>query len=255
MRRAEAGVTLDPAQASAADQGVKAMMPVGRPLLDYILSGLAEAGITKVCLVIGPEHTAIQEYYRSEARPTRLSLTFAVQQEPRGTADAVLAAEEFAGGEPVLVQNGDNYYPIGALAALAALPRAGLVGFRQSSLVADGGIPPERVMAFALIAADQGGHLTRIIEKPTPEEASTFGPDPLVSMNAWLLPPTIYAACRAVRPSPRGELELQNAVRLAMDQHGEQFRVVESSEAVLDLSTRADIPRMAARLAGVEVQL
>ncbi len=255
MRRADVGVTLDAKQAALADQGVKAMIPVGRPLLDYILSGLADAGIRSVCLVVGPEHSAVRDYYRSEVSLTRLSLTFAVQPEARGTADAVLAAEEFAAGNPVLVLNGDNYYPGAALAALRALPRAGLVGFRKSGLTADGGIPAERVMAFALIAIDSSGHLTRIVEKPTPEEAGTFGPDPLVSMNAWLLPPTIYDACRRVTPSPRGELELQDAVGIAMDRMGEQFLVVESADPVLDLSTRTDIPLVTARLAGVEVRL
>ena len=110
-------------------------------------------------------------------------------------------------------------------------------------------------MAYALIAVDPSGHLTRIVEKPTPAEAGTFGPDPLVSMNAWLLPPTIYDACRLVVLSPRGELELQDAVGIAMDRMGERFRVVESTDPVLDLSTRVDIPLVAARLAGVEVRL
>jgi glucose-1-phosphate thymidylyltransferase len=255
MRRAEAGIQLDPTQSSAAAQGLKAMIPVGRPLLDYILSGLADAGITSVGLVIGPEHTGVREYYRSSVALTRLSLIFLVQQEPLGTADAVLAAESFAAGGPVLVQNGDNLYPTSGLAELAALPRAGLLGFRQSALVARANIPAERVRAFALMSAGQDGTLQCIVEKPSPAEAAGFGPDPLVSMNAWLLPPTIYQACRMVTPSPRGELELQDAVRIAMARMGERFQVVESAEPVLDLSTRADIPAVAARLAGVEVRL
>lgn len=255
MRRADAGVALDPSQAAAADRGLKAMIPVGRPLLDYILSGLADVGVTSVCLVIGPEHTAIREYYGVTVSLSRLSLTWAVQDQPKGTADAVLAAEQFAADRPVLVLNGDNLYPAGALAALAALPRAGLVGFRRSGLIADGSIPPERVMSFAFIDTGPDGILTRIIEKPTREEAATFGADPLVSMNAWLLPPSIYASCRAVRPSRRGELELQDAVRRSIEQVGEEFRVVESSEPVLDLSGRSDIPGVTARLRDVAARL
>lgn len=255
MRRPDTGVTLDPSQAALADQGMKAMIPVGRPLLDYILSGLADAGLTSVCIVVGPGHDAVRQRYQGASPPARLALRFAVQAEPLGTADAVLAAEGFAGGEPVLVQNGDNLYPVAALARLAALPRAGLVGFRRSALVARGNIPPDRIPAFALIAVDQEGCLARIVEKPDPAEAESFGPDPLVSMNAWLLPPTIYEACRRIRPSRRGELELQDAVRLAMAEYGERFPVVESGEPVLDLSNRADIPAVTARLAGVEVRL
>lgn len=255
MRRADAATSLDRAQAQTAEFGIKAMIPVGRPFLDYGLSGLADAGCAKVCLVIGPEHDAIRAYYEGAARPTRLSISFAVQQRPLGTADAVLAAESFAGGDSVVMVNSDNYYPPRALAALAALPRAGLVGFRQSALLAGSSIPPERIRAFALISVTRDRALDRIVEKPDAAEAAAFGADPLVSMNAWLLPPTIYDACRAVRPSRRGELELQDAVRSLLRLRRERFLVVESNEPVLDLSSRSDIPVVAERLRNMEVRL
>ena len=224
------------------------MIPVGRPFLDYVLSGLADAGVQRVCLVIGSTQELIRQHYEGPGTPSRVRLEFAVQPKPLGTADAVLAAEAFAAGEPVLVVNGDNLYPRSALCALRALPRAGLVGFRRSGLVRAGNIPPERIVAFALLEAGADGELTRIVEKPDLEEAASFGADPLVSMNAWLLPPSIYAACRAIRPSPRGELELVDAVRHAMERLGERFRVIASGEGVLDLSSPADIPEVAARL-------
>ena len=253
MRAAEPATGLSAAQRAAAADGHKAMMPVGRPFLDYILSGLADAGLQRVCLVVGPAHQAMRDYYTGPGRPQRLALEFAQQDQPRGTADAVLAAEGFAGGEPVLVLNGDNLYPSGGLAALRGLPAAGLLGFRRSTLLALGNIPTERIRAFALIEQDAAGILTRIVEKPGAAEAIEFGADPLVSMNAWLLPPAIYAACRAIRPSPRGELELQDAVRLAMER-GERFEVILSEEGVLDLSRPGDIPEVAARLADREVR-
>jgi glucose-1-phosphate thymidylyltransferase len=238
------------------------MIPVGRPFLDYVLSGLADAGVASVCLVVGPERGMIREHYEHGSPPSRLSISFAVQERPLGTADAVLAAETFAAGESVLVLNSDNLYPTSALRDLASLRpcapasfAAGLIGFRKSSLLAGGNIPPERIPAFALIAAGPDGVLERIIEKPDERESRSFGADPLISMNSWLLPPAIYSACRVITPSPRGELELQDAVRYAMERQGERFQVIESREPVLDLSSRADIPAVKSRLAGVEVLL
>ena len=262
MRKADPGTPLDMAQQAAADLGVKAMIPVGRPFLDYVLSGLADAGVRSVCLVVAPDHAAMRSYYEGPARPTRFSLTFAVQEHPLGTADAVLAAEGFTAGESVLVLNADNLYPRSALRDLASLRPgelmshpAGLVGFRQTALLASGNIPVERIRAFALISARADGSLDRIIEKPDQSEGRSFGPNPLVSMNLWLLPPAIYAACRSIAPSPRGELELQDAVRNAMVHLDQRFRVIESDGPVLDLSSRGDIPAVASRLAGVEVRL
>jgi len=254
MRGAEPPPGLSGAQRAAAAGGHKAMIPVGRPFLDHILSGLADAGLRRVCLVTGPAPNPIREYYLGAGRPRRVTVEFAEQVRPLGTADAVLAAEAFAAGRPVLVLNGDNLYPRGALEALRQLVRAGLLGFRRSTLLRLGNIPAERIGAFALISADGTGVLTRIVEKPDAAEAAGFGADPLVSMNAWLLPPSIYAACRAITPSPRGELELQDAVRYCVERLGERFQVIESGEGVLDLSRPEDILEVAARLGRQEAR-
>jgi dTDP-glucose pyrophosphorylase len=152
-----------------------------------------------------------------------------------------------------VVVNGDNLYPSEALSRLRQLPKAGLLGFHQSTLVREGNIPPGRINAYALIEA-RDGRLTRIVEKPTPAEAARFGADPLVSMNAWLLPPGIFPASRSIAPSSRGELELQSAVGYLVER-GERFQVVATDEGVLDLSNPDDIPAVEARLAGVEVRL
>ena len=252
MRRSDAAA-LPAAQQAAATRGLKGMIPIGRPFLDYVLSELADGGISRVCLVIGPEHHEVRQYYEGPGRPERVSIEFAVQAVPRGTADAVLAAEPFAAGRSLLVLNADNLYPSRSLAALRGLPRAGLLGFRRSVLVGSGAIPAERILAFALLEIDSEGNLTRIVEKPSPALAVEFGGDPLVSMNAWLLPPSIFAACRSIAPSSRGELELADAVMYSRHRLGERFRVLESRESVLDLSSPADIPIVSARLRGREV--
>ena len=253
MRAAQPGVRLGADAAASADRGEKGMIPVGRPFLDYVLSGLADAGLDQVCLVIGPEHHTIREYYTGAGTPRRVTLTFAIQAEPRGTADAVLAAEVFARGESLVVLNADNLYPEAALRELIAMPRAGLVAWRRSALIRSGDIPAERIHRFALIES-RDGRLARIVEKPDDETAAGFGADPLVSMNLWLLPPTIFDSCRSVGRSERGELELQDAIRHGIAGLGETYLVRVREEPVLDLSTRADIPRVTERLAGIEAR-
>src|SRR5215469_10911449 len=95
MRRQDDSVRLDTCQLAAADAGVKAMIPFGRPFLDYVLGGVAEEEFTEACLVVGPGHSAIRDYYGRRHPPSRIRVHFAVQQQPRGTADAVIAAEQF----------------------------------------------------------------------------------------------------------------------------------------------------------------
>ena len=108
MRKTDEAALLDKGQMEAADTGIKAMIPIGRPFLDYVLSGLADAGYPKACLVIGPEHQIVRDYFKKNP-PRRISIEFAVQEKPLGTADAVLAARNVVGESHFLVINSDNY--------------------------------------------------------------------------------------------------------------------------------------------------
>ncbi len=248
MRKQDEGAVLSRDQLMAADLGIKAMIPMGRPFLDYVLSGLADAGYSHVCLVIGPEHGLVREYYIGQGRPRRVYVDFAIQEKPLGTADAVLAAQQFAGGDFFLVINSDNYYPAHALSAMRRLGQAGVALFDRDRLVADSNIPADRVQKFAVATVDEKGYLDRIYEKPDEETIRSLGSPVLVSMNCWIFSPLIFDACRAIRPSPRGELELTDAIRYSMEVLGERYRALVFRSSVLDLSYRSDIAAVAGRL-------
>ncbi len=255
MRKEDGLADLSADEIAVANTGVKAMIPIDRPFLDYVISGLADAGYRHVCLVIGPEHTEFRAYYENlETR--RVNISFAIQVEPKGTADAVLAAEEFAAGEPVLIINSDNYYPTSSLAALRELDcDNGLVGFEREGMFADSNISPERIAKFAVIAVDEAGNMVRIIEKPSPEDIEALDQPVRISMNCWRMGPKIYDACRSIGPSPRGELEVTDAVQYAIDNLDQTFAVVNVSAPVLDLTSRTDIVGVKKALASVEVNL
>jgi len=255
MRRGDGDAALTAAQRRAADAGLKALMPIGdRPFLDYVLSSLADAGVTRVGLVVAPDHAAAAAHYAANP-PARVTLEFVVQPEPRGTADAVLAAQRWTGGHAFLVMNGDNLYPVPALAALASLDEPGLPAFDADDLVRTSNIPEERIRAFALIDVDDRGYLTGIVEKPAiaaiPPEGGNSTTARLISMNVWRFDARIFDACRDVPQSPRGEYELPEAVGLAV-RRGLLVRAIPAVGPVLDLSRRADAAELERRLAGVE---
>jgi len=261
MKDAAEPATLTAGQAAAAAAGAKGMMPIGRPstslgasglarpFLDFVLSALADAGCTSVCLVVAPDHAAIREHYDGPGRPARLQLSYAVQKVANGTARAVEAARGFAGGDPFLVLNSDNLYPANILRALVELDGPGLPAYQRDSLVHDSGFPPDRVAGFAAIEIDEDGYLTRIVEKPGREYYEAAGPRALVSMNVWRFDARIFDACRAVPVSNRGEYELPEAVGLALTR-GVKFRTFPAAGPVLDLSRRGDVAVVSERLAG-----
>ncbi|MDO8500375.1 MAG: nucleotidyltransferase family protein [Gemmatimonadaceae bacterium] len=253
MRKPDSEAAVESAQAAVADSGVKGMIPIGRPFLDYVISALADAGYSRACLVIGPEHEAIREHYTVASPPRRVTLQFAVQEKPLGTADAVLAAEEFAAGEPFIVLNSDNYYPLAALRALRVTRPPALIAFSVRALIEIGNVSPDRARRFGSLNIGEDGMLRRIVAIGAADAA--FDEEPYASMNCWSFTPAIFEACRRVPVSARGEFELPQAVALGIRELGMRFTAVRMREAVLDLSTRADIAEVQQRLRDTFVEI
>jgi dTDP-glucose pyrophosphorylase len=249
MRKQDDSAVLDQEQTAVAGSGVKAMIPIGRPFLDYALSGLADAGYSRVCLVIGPEHQMVRDYY-AQNPPKRIRLDFAIQEKPLGTADAVLAAKEFVGKDLFLMLNSDNYYPPKALSALRNLRQAGVALFERDQLIAQSNISEERVLKFAIAKISKEGCLERIYEKPSEDTVRQMGSPIYVSMNCWLFSPAIFKACLSISLSARGELELSDAVQFTIEQLNEPIQALTFQDSVLDLSSRSDIAAVAERLRG-----
>ena len=255
MRVADPAVSLSREQHQAADAGLKAMMPVnGRPFLDYVLSSLADAGLRRIALVVAPDHDRLRAHLAATP-PSRVTVDFIVQPEPIGTANAVAIAESWVGGDPFVVLNSDNIYPVEALAALAASTEPAFPAFDANDLVRTSNIPADRIRAFAVTTLDDDGYLIGIVEKPTGEigAADSSGlqaGDRKISMNCWRFDGRIFGACRDVPRSARGEYELPEAVGLAIAR-GVRFKAIPARGPVLDLSRRADAADVARRLQGV----
>lgn len=258
MRRDEPSAALDASQAAVAASGIKGMMPfggpLGRPFLEYVISALADAGITDVVLVIGPSHDLIRTHFTTGVRPSRVRLHFVVQPEPLGTANAVAIAADSVGSEPFLVLNSDNYYPVEAFRLLAEYGDAATVAFDRAALLRWGNIPAERVQAFAALDVDADGTLRGVVEKPGGEWAADDPRFRWVGMNLWCITPALADACRRVPRSTRGEFELPEAVALAI-REGVTVRAMPFEGGVLDLSHRSDVSAVQQALADITPRL
>jgi glucose-1-phosphate thymidylyltransferase len=248
MRTSDKNAALSGKQSKAAALGVKGMIPVGRPFLDYVLTSLADAGFNSACLVIGPEHQSIRDYY-AQLRPSRISMSFAVQPQALGTANALLAAENVVGDDEFLTINADNYYPDDALLAIQKLGQAGAVLFPAETLVRNSNISPERIKEFACATVDKQRFLVQIAEKQPLSDGEC-----LVSMNCWRFNHAIFDCCREAPLSERGEFELPLAVNIGIAR-GLKMKVATCHGGVLDLSRRSDIAAVASRLKAVQVSL
>jgi dTDP-glucose pyrophosphorylase len=256
MQKQVEGLKLDEATSAMADEGMKGLIPVGRPFLDHTLQALLDAGLREFCLIVPPGASAIQEYYQAVAqRLEKAEIFFAVQDEPLGTAHAVAAGRDWAAEKPFMVFNSDNFYTPPAVRALAAAAPPATVAYERQALIAASNIPAERIRRFAVLDIDPAGHLRRIVEKPDDPEAYARDGKLYVSMNCFLLTPEIFQACASIQPHPqRREYELPAAVQYSIDELHLSYQAVKVAEGVLDLTGRSDIAPVRRMLADHQVR-
>ena len=258
MQKQTGGVQLDDATADLAAKGAKGLISVGsgRPFLDYSLQALMDAGIRDFCLVVAPGASPLRSYYEAvgESLPDS-RISFAVQDKPLGTANAVSSGRQWADGNPFVVLNCDNFYTPAAIRALIAAPAPATAAFEREALIAKSNIPAERIRRFAVIDIDRSGHLRRIVEKPDNPDDYAHDGKLYISMNCFLFTAGIFDACDTIKPDPvRKEYELPTAVQYTIERMHLTYRAVKCAESVLDLTGRDDIESIRRLLADHEVR-
>jgi glucose-1-phosphate thymidylyltransferase len=270
LRQASEQVRLTPSQETAATTGIKALMPVGplgsqRPIIDYILTSLADAGVRQVCIVTTTaDEPALADHFEG-AVLSRLAIRFVHQREPRGTADAILAARQTVGDRPFLSLGCDTWMSSDVLARLARQPGCAMLAFARARLIAaDTNLDDEKVRGFALLdlsapnrsVPSPGGarYLEGVREKPDPATWATLSEPVFLSLNAWRFDRSIFDACAAIAPSPRGELELPDAVQWLIDR-GTTIRALPTESPALDLTHRSDAGSFSHLIGDIQISL
>ncbi len=180
------------------DNRPKPMLPVvDRPLLAHTADAAIDAGATELILVVGYEADAVREYFGDTYRGVPVS--FAVQHDQAGTADAVAAARDHLDDSPFAVLNGDNLYDPAAINQL----------FEAAPAV--GAIEVEDPRNYGVLETADGA-VTNIVEKPDNP------PSTLANAGAYVFP----AAARewlSVPTSERGEREITDVLARVLDRH------------------------------------
>jgi len=184
--------------------GNKHMLPIANePMLFYGLRDLAAVGLHEVAIVLGPMREGIREAV-GDGRSFGLTVTYLVQEEPRGIADAVRRAREFVGGEPCVVYLGDNLLESGAAPLVQRFERGG-----YSAVI--GAAPVDDPRRYGVVELD-GERIVSLAEKPTEPRSS------LALVGVYVFDPRIFPILDRLTPSARGELEITEALdRLVRD--------------------------------------
>ncbi|MGF1665928.1 MAG: nucleotidyltransferase family protein [Acidimicrobiia bacterium] len=197
----------------------KALIPVaGRPVLFWVIEGLAAAGVSEVVVVTG--HLAEQIEGVLDRAPIAVSTVR--QRSPRGTADALMAASVAVDGRPFI-------YAWGDLVTDPAWYRRVVEAWPGGAALAVNRV--DDPTAGAAVTVDGAGSVTSIVEKPPAGSSST----PFNASGIGALPAGAWAHLAAVEPSVRGELEITSAL-VSMVAAGVPFTAVEIGP-VFDIGT------------------
>lgn len=208
----------------------KAMLPVlGKPIVERVMLDLAAHGVGDFILVVSPDDRHITRYFYKESR-LEANVRFVYQPQRRGMADALRWAAPLVSGDFILSAC-DNLFTPGDVARLLT---AWEVDPRPSGILALMPVEPERFSSVGLVALD-GPWVTRIVEKPAPQQA----PSNISSLPLYLFSPRLLDYLDEVPLSPRGEYELQDAIQLLIERQGRVAGLL--FESRLTLTSPADL--------------
>ena len=180
----------------------KHLLPVyDRPMIEYPLSTLTDAGIREVLIVCGREHAGHFVQHLGSGKDRGLDISYAVQERDNaGIADALSYAERFADGNPIAVILGDNIFEDDFSRPIQAFAREG-----KGAHIFLKKVPYAKRFGVARL---QRGKIVAIVEKPKRP------PSPLAVTGLYLYAPDVFAKIRTLSPSKRGELEITDVQNL-----------------------------------------
>lgn len=208
----------------------KQLLPIhDKPMVYYPISVLMLSGLREIAIITTPEDQSQFKRLLGDGSQWGLSFTYIIQPSPDGLAQAYLLAEEFLDGSPSALVLGDNIFFGHALPDVLAnadqKEHGGTVfGYRVSD--------PER---YGVVGFDDDGIANSIVEKPE-IPASNYAVTGL-----YFLDGDAPKRARAVKPSPRGELEITTLLEMYLADGTLSVERMGRGYAWLDTGTHASL--------------
>lgn len=171
-----------------------------RPVLQYIVEGLASAGVRELLIVIGYRGDVVREFFNDGAN-FAVRIEYTEQKVQDGTGRVVDLARDFTGGSPFVLSYGDILVDPTNYRGLVTLEESieAIVSVKRNEDVSKGGA----------VFLNDAFELTDLREKPKSGEPTS----PWYNAGLYAFRPSIFEFTAKLQPSPRGEYELTDAIR------------------------------------------
>jgi glucose-1-phosphate thymidylyltransferase len=207
----------------------KQMMPVyDKPMIYYPLSILMLAGIREILIISTPHDLPGFEKLFGDGSRIGCKISYAVQEQPNGLAQAFVIGEEFIGQDKVALVLGDNIFHGDGLSKLLQTmndPDGGVVFAYQVS-------DPER---YGVVEFDENNNVISIEEKPEQPKSHYAVP------GLYFYDNSVVEIAKNIKPSPRGEYEITDVNKEYLRRGKLKVGVLSRGTAWLDTGTFASL--------------
>jgi UTP--glucose-1-phosphate uridylyltransferase len=184
----------------------KEMLPlIDKPVVQYVVEELVEAGIERILFVTGAHKRAIEDHF--DHPDIGVKILYTRQPQPAGLGDAIRCADGFA-NQGVVVALGD-----GVIDPPGIVPRLieAFESERPDAALAVGPIEDEEVSRRGIVVIE-GDEVTDLLEKPEATEVTSR----TAMVGRYVLGPSVFDALRDLGPDASGEVQLTDALRLVL---------------------------------------
>ena len=206
----------------------------GKPVLQHIVQGLRDAGVLKFLIIVGYHAEAVRNFFE-DGRRHNIAIEYATQAVRDGTGRVVNLARNFTGESPFVLSYGDILISPVNYKRIVDLPdhMEAVITVTRAEDVSKGGA----------VFVNEQMELVDLREKPKPGEPTS----PWYNAGLYAFRPSIFEFIEKLKPSPRGEYELTDAIR-DLAHSGRKVRAIELTGEWADLRDPEILARLNAQL-------
>lgn len=215
----------------------KQLMPLyDKPMIYYSLSTLMLAGIKDILIITTPQDSDNFKKLLGDGSDFGVRFTYAIQEHPKGLADAFIIGKDFIGDDSVALTLGDNFFYGQHFSEQLKNARKYVEENGGGSIF---GTLVNDPIAYGVVEFDANNKVISIEEKPTQPKSNYAVP------GLYFFDKTVVDKAMIVKPSERGEIEITSVIEQYLDEGKLQVELFGRGMAWLDTGTHDNLLKAA----------